>query len=439
MKHHPKNPKMKFTINPDDYDINDEIVQLLHDEPFLADFSVFIRKVMNPNIETAMARYYPETDDYEIHLNPTFMAQFDKTQRQALIIHEFCHILGGHLSSRNRKDINRVLQNIAEDLAINTQPDLKDKLPRVCYEPFEGEEIHLCFPGVKSLSFIKEEGRSKEFYLEKLLKKQKEVLEQFEKLDIKIGHDDHSSFGNGKPGGSSPGENEDENDEEQRNRIKAQEKLQEVIRNSVDRMRDKSSGGDIMNSPEWGSVSKEFRQNIMSFITLQELSPEEVLSHFVGSLDKGTPTKRWSKIHRRLPMKRPGRRHEPNKEIAIAIDQSGSVGTKMLIEFNAFAKAFKDYINFWVVPFDSRVLEHQIVYWEKGEDIELPRVLQGGTDFNAPTLWANEQTHLDGLIICTDCFAEKPVSCDIPRMWVTNKGNNEAAKQVAGDELTMFI
>jgi predicted metal-dependent peptidase len=48
------------------------------------------------------------------------------------------------------------------------------------------------------------------------------------------------------------------------------------------------------------------------------------------------------------------------------------------------------------------------------------RVKHGGTDFNAPTKYVNEQS-FDGHIVLTDMQAEKPVSSKCQRMWMTTR------------------
>jgi hypothetical protein len=48
----------------------------------------------------------------------------------------------------------------------------------------------------------------------------------------------------------------------------------------------------------------------------------------------------------------------------------------------------------------------------------------GGTCFDAPTRWANENK-VDGLIVLTDMEASKPIACKGQRMWMTTKHHAE--------------
>ena len=73
-----------------------------------------------------------------------------------------------------------------------------------------------------------------------------------------------------------------------------------------------------------------------------------------------------------------------------------------------------------IAPFDICVLEDEVFLWEKGEKKEFVRVLQGGTNFDAPTIYANEND-FDGLVIYTDLEAPAPIECNVPRIWLTTK------------------
>ena len=76
--------------------------------------------------------------------------------------------------------------------------------------------------------------------------------------------------------------------------------------------------------------------------------------------------------------------------------------------------------SFTVVPFDTEVDESKVYEWKKGQNKKTERVLCGGTCFEAPTKWANENT-VDGLIILTDMEAPKPGRCKAQRLWLTDE------------------
>ena len=85
-------------------------------------------------------------------------------------------------------------------------------------------------------------------------------------------------------------------------------------------------------------------------------------------------------------------------------------------ELNKLAKI----AEFTVVPFDTQVDESKVYVWRKGENKKAERVLCGGTCFEAPTDWANNNS-VDGVIILTDMEAPAPKACKAQRMWMTDE------------------
>jgi predicted metal-dependent peptidase len=79
--------------------------------------------------------------------------------------------------------------------------------------------------------------------------------------------------------------------------------------------------------------------------------------------------------------------------------------------------------TFTVIPFDTRVDEKLVYEWKKGKKHVWERVMCGGTCFNAPTKYVNEEGDWDGHIILTDMCAPKPISSRPSRMWMTDKAN----------------
>ena len=110
--------------------------------------------------------------------------------------------------------------------------------------------------------------------------------------------------------------------------------------------------------------------------------------------------------------------------IAISIDQSGSVNDEMLKTFFSFLNKFASIATFTVVPFDSTVCEDAVYVWKKGETREWTRVRYGGTDFNEPTKWVNSR-NFDGHIIITDMQAAKPIASKCQRLWITDSYNKK--------------
>ena len=73
-------------------------------------------------------------------------------------------------------------------------------------------------------------------------------------------------------------------------------------------------------------------------------------------------------------------------------------------------------------PKHSEVFEDKVYVWKRGEKRRKERVLCGGTCFDAPTRYVNENS-FDGHIVLTDMMAPKPISSNCQRMWMTTKAH----------------
>jgi predicted metal-dependent peptidase len=128
------------------------------------------------------------------------------------------------------------------------------------------------------------------------------------------------------------------------------------------------------------------------------------------------------KINRRFPYIHAGRKVNRVANIAISIDQSGSVSDEELNAFFNELNKLATLATFTVIPFDYNVAEDKVYVWKKGDKRKWSRVLHGGTNFNAPTKWVNDRG-FDGHIVLTDLQAEKPISSHCRRMWMASKYN----------------
>ena len=151
----------------------------------------------------------------------------------------------------------------------------------------------------------------------------------------------------------------------------------------------------------------------------------KVLRYFVKQSQKANKRSTVRKINKRYPYQHPGKKSSRTAKIAIAIDQSGSVSDQMLAAFFAELNSLAKIAEFTVIPFDTRVDESLNYVWKKGMKRKRERVMRGGTCFNAPTKFVNEKGGFDGLIICTDMEAPKPVRCNVQRLWITDEYNGQ--------------
>jgi predicted metal-dependent peptidase len=162
------------------------------------------------------------------------------------------------------------------------------------------------------------------------------------------------------------------------------------------------------------------RENIMQRLKAK-VDWKKVLRYFIGRAQRSDRTNTIRKINKRFPYIHAGRKTNYSANIAIAIDQSGSVGDEMLNEFFNELNKLASLATFTVIPFDDRVFESKVYTWKKAEKRKWERVLSGGTNFDAPTTYVNKHSEFDGLIILTDMYANKPRSCNVQRAWLTTE------------------
>jgi len=404
-----------------DFNLNDHVYRLLMNEPFYAALSRRIEKKRNDAIPTAGVRV---TDDghLELSYNAKFFEGLSDGQRQGVLIHEFSHIVFEHLTGRLPDSLAGVMQsqkptpeqaqefklwNIAADLAINWHIGA-DKLPEGC-----------CIPGGKMFEDF-EGGLSAEIYFEMLKNK---MDEQGEGGGQGEGEDSDGQGQSGQGGSGTPFDPDaagqfDSHDEwgqgdlspgEQQALDIAKERIKDAIRDAAN---EASSKG-------WGSVSSQGRKEIMERLA-SKVDWRKVLRYFVKTSQRASKRSTPKRLNRRYAYVHPGRKVNRTANIAVSIDQSGSVSDSMLAAFYAELNKLADIATFTVVPFDTEVAEDKIFQWKKGQSHPKMRYMYGGTCFNAPTEYVNKG-NFDGHIVLTDMEAPKPKSSKCQRMWMTTE------------------
>ena len=160
------------------------------------------------------------------------------------------------------------------------------------------------------------------------------------------------------------------------------------------------------------------REDILERITTK-VDWRKVLRYFIKTSQKASKRASIKRINKRYAYFHPGKKVQRQAKIAVAIDQSGSVNTQMLTAFFSELNNLAKLAEFTVIPFDHDVDESKIYTWKKGETRKTERVLTGGTDFNAPTDYVNNN-NFDGMIVLTDMYAPKPKRANCQRMWMTD-------------------
>jgi len=400
-----------------DFNLNDHVYRLLQAEPFFAALSRRIDKRASKAVPTAGVRVN-EDGYFEMTYNPDFFASLPDDQRTGVLVHEFYHLVFEHVTGRlpdelagamhnpnpPREVVDKFkLWNIAADLSINYHIGAA-RLPENC-----------CIPGGKMFEDMPGD-MTAEWYYDKLIQKVEEQQNQGQ--------------GAGQPGDGEPGDGDGEgtpfdmdaagqfddhgewggsptNAEAQEALDIAKERLKEAMKDAA---QESASKG-------WGTVSSSCRREIMERIT-SKLCWRKVLRYFVKTSQRANKRSTPKRLNRRYAYVHPGRKVNRTANIAVSIDQSGSVSDSMLAAFYGELNKLADIATFTVIPFDTQVAEDKVFEWKKGQTHPQKRYMYGGTCFNAPTDYVNSRK-FDGHIILTDMEAPKPKSSKCQRMWMT--------------------
>ena len=385
------------------FNLNDHIFRLLQREPFFAALSRRIEKTESKAIPTAGVRVNPDTGYYEMMYNADFFENLTDEQRSGVLVHEFYHLVFEHVTGRLPDELDGAmvkptreqgrlfkLWNIATDLSINCHIGKKKLPPNCC---FPGEGMFEDFP----------EYETGEYYYEKLKEKVEEAKDKAKgeggfDPDNAGQFDEHGEWG-------------DDDCDDAMKEI-AKERLKEAMKGAVQ---------EASKHGSWGSISSSTKCDIMKRISTR-VDWRKVLRWFVKCSQRSNKRSTPRRLNKRYPYIHPGRKTERVANIAISIDQSGSVSDEMLATFYAELNKLAAIATFTVIPFDTQVAEDKIHTWKKGEHKKQERVLCGGTNFDAPTAYVNKN-NFDGHIILTDMCAPKPKSSKCSRMWMTDKRN----------------
>ncbi len=373
-----------------DFDLNKALFAVLmgspealggkHPEPFFSHIGRNLTKVPSPDVPTAGVRINPTSAQYELLYNPEFMASLSPSELLAVWQHELYHLIFLHVTERLPGDKVTKKWNVATDLAINS---LLEGLPEGCLLAGQSGTPWEDVPAMQNA----------EWYMENI-----PWPEDFDDGQGGDGPGDHSNWGQAV----SP------HVEEMAKKAFAKN-LKDAMNNA----------NDLAKGYGWGSIPHNIRMEIVRSLETK-IDWKSVLRYFVKTSQKAWKRSTMKRINRRYPYIHPGRSSSRTAKIAISIDQSGSVSDGMLIAFFTELNKLSALAEFTVVPFDCSVAEDKIFVWKKGQNRKWERVLHGGTCFNAPTKWVNEN-NFDGHIVLTDMYAPKPIPSRCQRMWMTTR------------------
>jgi predicted metal-dependent peptidase len=422
------------------FNLDEHIVDLLRDEPFFAALSRRMEKVASRSVPTAGVAFNKDRCRFELYYNPEFMADMlaqDKKYVKGILLHEFYHIMLLHVTSRMPDGAMTKKWNIATDLAINSELTVfsHDSDSPTGYS-VESSILPLdkaCIPTV---------GPFAEFAPHLSAEQYLSILPDSPEPD-----DSQSGQGGGQEGGQEDGQGDGQEDGQGQGQGDGQEDGQGQGQGDGNGFDDHTDWGSSDGADEgrkiaeerlkeaikeayveaqsrgFGSISSGMKRTIKEVIT-PKVNWRSILRSFVKASQRADRTSTIKRLNRRYAYIHPGRKAKRQAKIAVSIDQSGSVSDGMLVAFYSELEKLATIADFTIVPFDTEVAEEHIHVWKKGERHEKTRYKHGGTCFNAPTKWVNENK-FDGHIVLTDMEAPKPIPSNCQRMWMTTKAHAE--------------
>jgi predicted metal-dependent peptidase len=388
-----------------DFDLNMHTARLLMSEPFFASLSRRVSKAPSTAIPTAGVRVNPETARFEMLYNPEFFERLTDAERTAVLIHEFYHLIFQHVTDRKPwtgqdvKPKEARQWNIACDLAINSH--IKN-LPEMA-----------CMPGVGPFVDF-EVGLSAEAYLNLLKKKAEEKEKEQGGKESGEGGEGEGSGQGSEESQAMPEDSFDSHDGwgegDSTSTEIAKERVKEYLKEAAKDAQNSGSG--------WGSVSQAMQREIIDRLSTK-VDWKKVLRYFVKTSRRASKRSTVKRLNKRYAYIHAGKKVTRRANIAISIDQSGSVSDGMLAAFFSELNKLAKLAEFTVIPFDDKVFEEKIYVWKQGENKKWERVLCGGTNFDAPTEYVNKNG-FDGHIVLTDMLAPKPKASKCQRMWMTS-------------------
>jgi predicted metal-dependent peptidase len=374
------------------FDLKLHAYRLLMDEPFFACLSRKIEKKVDRNIPTAGVYVNKHTGQFEMIYNPEFLASLPEHEVKGVLKHEFYHLIFEHVTNRKPEGVPHKTWNIAADLAINSH--LVGELPELA-----------CMPGVGPFENLPKL-KSAEWYLKNI-------------TDDQI--DQCGESGEGEPGTGQVGDHsgwDEEGDEGQDDPAAdaAKQMAKERLKQSM-----KEAAQEASKSPNgWGSIDGALKKDILKKLETK-VDWKKVLRYFIKTSQRANKSSTVRRINKRYAYIHPGKKVKRQAKIAIAIDQSGSVGDDMLEKFFGELNKLSKLAAFTVVPFDTKVDDKLVYEWKQGKAHKAERVMCGGTCFDAPTEYVNKRGDFDGVIILTDMEAPAPKACKAQRMWMTDE------------------
>lgn len=396
--------------------IQKHLIYLFKEEPFYAGISRNVMKRERDDIPTAAVGF--ENRHLCLWYNPEFINDLTFDEVIAVLRHEFLHIAFYHLTDKRlagfKNEDQQEAFNVAADLAINSF--LEEDLPEmgVFAGTDKGGDQFADWPSHKTA----------EYYLDRIQQeqeKQKQQQGQCPECGCDKGQgeecDECEDGGCAGCGGMDlDGEALDQHDwfddMSDTERKMLQERMQKAL----------SDGQKRAATDGWGSVPQEIQDEIDANLDSGSVDWRKVLRRFVSTTTSDNKHSTIRRLNQKYPRIHPGSRKERVPDIAVSIDQSGSMSDDMLEEVAGELNQLAEMVDFTVIPFDTDISEDEIFEWDQGEKFKMiERFRCGGTDLAPATRWVNERD-FQGHIMFTDMQAEKPPASHCKRMYCVPEG-----------------
>lgn len=397
----------------DNFNIDPYLVQFLLHEPFFSSILRRISKAKTDQIPTAGVSV--NDGSFTLYWNPEFLAGLPKKHIVGLLKHECYHLIFNHCTTRRQEP--HMLWNIATDLAINSLIDfallpegglVPGHRPKMGENNSASSEAQQKF-ATRLADMIADfpPRRASEYYM-KALMEDPELQESYEQMEAEstvyeVGFDDHGDWGKGLS-------------DEEKQRMEG--KLKDMVSKAV-------KEADSKNS--WGTVSQEVREQLRKLYN-DSVNWKKVLLNFVGRRQRANKSNTHRRINRKYPYIHPGKQKSYTSNLAVYIDQSGSVNNDVLNMFFGTLEKLAKSVTFTIYTFDTSVDEKSETVWKKGKRNVKPfRTRSGGTCFECVEQhYRKNDGRFDGYIVLTDGAAAKPSSTTGQRCWVLEPGTRLA-------------
>ncbi len=382
------------------FNIDPYMINFLTHEPFFSSILRSLHRIRTSEIPTAGVTAV--NGRVTLYWNPKFLASLPHKHIMGLMKHECYHLIFKHCTAR--KQTPHQMWNIATDLAINSiipfhelpegglVPGRKLKSTGKITDPLQKD----AWEKLSNLISTFPPNKTSEWYMQKLMNDE-DLQSAMDKLpkNYTIGSmDDHDGW--------------DQLSDEERELVEGQ--IKDIVGKA-------SKEADKNNA--WGSVSAETRRNIRKMFS-NTVDWKKVLQTFIGRRQRANRASTHRRLNRKYPYIHPGRKIGHTSNLAVYIDQSGSICDDDIAAFTGVLTGLAKAATFTFYNFDTRVDEKSKKVWKKGKkNIDIERTVCGGTCFQSvEDHFKNNADQYDGYIVLTDGCAGKPTPCIKRRCWV---------------------